>query len=35
VVAFFPEDEGIAYLQGLLEAAAQKPVRKARAKKPA
>lgn len=32
VVAFFPEEEGIAYLQGLIAASEAKP-RKARAKK--
>ena len=32
VVAFFPEEEGIAYLQGLIAAADAKP-RKTRAKK--
>jgi hypothetical protein len=30
VVAFFPEEEGIAYLQGLIAASAEKPVRKRR-----
>lgn len=30
VVAFFPEEEGIAYLQGLIAASAEKPLRKRR-----
>lgn len=30
VIAFFPEEEGIAYLQGLLEGAEAKPARRKR-----
>lgn len=34
VVAFFPEEEGIAYLQGLIAAAEAKPARRSKSTRP-